>query len=93
MVLRAPVHIAFRDGAIAEVGSSIAGRIIEIHVRMGDEVAVSSPLSLCVRPKQRPRAPKPRPRTPRSNTGAPKRDARQTCWSTAWARGAWFHAS
>lgn len=42
--LRAPARVAFRDGAIAEIGSPVAGRIAEVHVRLGDEVAAGAPL-------------------------------------------------
>jgi cobalt-zinc-cadmium efflux system membrane fusion protein len=42
--LRAPARIAFRDGAIAEVGSPVAGWVSALHVRVGDQVDVGDPL-------------------------------------------------
>lgn len=35
----APGHLAFREGALARVGSAVAGRIAEVRVRSGDTVA------------------------------------------------------
>jgi cobalt-zinc-cadmium efflux system membrane fusion protein len=42
--LHAPARVAYRDGSIAEVGTPVSGRITEIHVRLGDTVAVGDPL-------------------------------------------------
>lgn len=42
--LRAPARVAFRDGAIAELGTPVPGRVSEVHVRVGDEVAAGAPL-------------------------------------------------
>lgn len=36
--VRAPGQIVFRDGAVAEIGTPVAGRVSEIHVRVGDRV-------------------------------------------------------
>ncbi|TVS15512.1 MAG: efflux RND transporter periplasmic adaptor subunit [Planctomycetaceae bacterium] len=36
--VRAPGQIVFRDGAVAEIGAPVAGRVSEIHVRVGDRV-------------------------------------------------------
>lgn len=43
-VLRAPARIAYRDGAIAQVGSPVVGRVTEIRVHVGDTVEIGDPL-------------------------------------------------
>jgi cobalt-zinc-cadmium efflux system membrane fusion protein len=43
-VLRAPARVAFREGAVAEVGSPVSGRVSALHVRVGDQVRVGDPL-------------------------------------------------
>ena len=37
-VLRAPVQVVFRDGAISRIGSLLPGRVVRVHVRTGDKV-------------------------------------------------------
>lgn len=37
-VVRAPGRVAFRDGAVAQVAAPIEGRVVEIHVKVGDVV-------------------------------------------------------
>lgn len=49
-VLRAPARIAYRDGAIAEVGSPVAGRVTALSVRIGDTVEVGAPLVVLTSP-------------------------------------------
>lgn len=43
-VIRAPAHVAFQDGAVAEVSPPMAGRVVTIHVKVGDTVKVGDPL-------------------------------------------------
>jgi cobalt-zinc-cadmium efflux system membrane fusion protein len=43
-VLTAPAHVAFQDGALAEVGAPLAGRVTQVHVRTGDAVKPGEPL-------------------------------------------------
>jgi cobalt-zinc-cadmium efflux system membrane fusion protein len=43
-VLTAPAHVAFQDGALAEVGAPLAGRVTQVHVRTGDTVKPGQPL-------------------------------------------------
>ena len=43
-VVQAPARIAFRDGAVSQVNSPIAGRIAQIHVKTGDRVKPGDPL-------------------------------------------------
>jgi cobalt-zinc-cadmium efflux system membrane fusion protein len=40
----APGHLIFPDGAVARVGSAVAGRVVEVRVQSGDQVAVGTPL-------------------------------------------------
>jgi cobalt-zinc-cadmium efflux system membrane fusion protein len=42
--LSAPGHLVFPQGAVAHVGSAVAGRIVELHVRSGDTVSSGDPL-------------------------------------------------
>ncbi len=42
--ISAPGHLAFPQGAVARVGSAVAGRIVELRVRSGDRVAEGDPL-------------------------------------------------
>ncbi len=42
--LRAPARVAFREGAIAEIGTPVSGRIVQVHVRVGDTVTMGAPL-------------------------------------------------
>lgn len=48
--VRAPGQIVFRDGAVAEVSAPIAGRIAEIHVRVGDQVETGDTLITLLSP-------------------------------------------
>jgi len=43
-LVRAPGRIALRDGAVAEVGAPVAGRVVAVHVRTGDAVEAGAPL-------------------------------------------------
>ncbi len=43
-VVRAPGRVSFREGAVSEVGSPVDGRVIEMHVRVGERVEVGAPL-------------------------------------------------
>lgn len=43
-LVRAPGRIAFRDGAVSEVGAPVDGRITEVHVRVGQRVSAGDPL-------------------------------------------------
>lgn len=42
--VEAPARVAFRDGAVAQVGAPVAGRIQEVHVRLGDAVKAGAKL-------------------------------------------------
>jgi len=43
-VLQAPAQVAFRDGATAQIGAPVAGRVSAVHVRVGEAVAEGAPL-------------------------------------------------
>jgi membrane fusion protein, heavy metal efflux system len=43
-VLRAPVRVTFRDGAVSRLGAPLAGRVERVHVRTGDRVKAGDPL-------------------------------------------------
>jgi cobalt-zinc-cadmium efflux system membrane fusion protein len=43
-LVRAPGRVAFRDGAVSEVGSPVEGRITDVHVQVGQPVAAGDPL-------------------------------------------------
>src|SRR5439155_5878789 len=43
-LVRAPARVAFRDGAVSEVGSPTAGRITSVHVKLGDKVKAGDAL-------------------------------------------------
>jgi len=42
--IQAPARVAFRDGAVSEVGPPFAGRVVGVHVRTGDQVRRDDPL-------------------------------------------------
>jgi cobalt-zinc-cadmium efflux system membrane fusion protein len=42
--LRAPARVEFRDGAIAQLGAPLDGRVVRVHVRSGDAVRAGDPL-------------------------------------------------
>ncbi len=42
--LRLPARLEFRDGAVSEVGATMAGRVTTVRVRSGDRVKVGDPL-------------------------------------------------
>lgn len=42
--VEAPARVAFRDGAVAQVGAPVAGRVQEVHVRLGDRVQAGAKL-------------------------------------------------
>ncbi|MDQ3034602.1 MAG: efflux RND transporter periplasmic adaptor subunit, partial [Myxococcota bacterium] len=55
-IVRAPGRVAFREGAVSEVGSPVDGRVIEVHVRVGQRVeagdalvAIASPSAAAMR--------------------------------------------
>ena len=43
-LVRAPGRIAFREGAVSEVGAPVDGRVSEVHARVGQRVAAGEPL-------------------------------------------------
>lgn len=43
-LVRAPGRIAFREGAVSEVGAPVDGRVTEVHVRVGQRVEAGVPL-------------------------------------------------
>lgn len=43
-LVRAPGRVAFREGAVAEVGASVEGRVTEVHVQLGQPVEAGAPL-------------------------------------------------
>jgi cobalt-zinc-cadmium efflux system membrane fusion protein len=42
--LTAPARIEFRDGAISQVGSPLSGRVVKVHVQIGNRVREGDPL-------------------------------------------------
>lgn len=42
--LAVPARVDFRDGALAEIGAPLAGRVVQVHRRTGDEVSAGEPL-------------------------------------------------
>jgi len=42
--VRAPGRVAFREGAVSEVGSPVDGRVTEVHVRVGQRVEAGDAL-------------------------------------------------
>lgn len=42
--VEAPARVAFRDGAVAQVGAPVSGRVQEVHVRLGDRVQAGAKL-------------------------------------------------
>ena len=42
--LRAPAHVEFRDGAVAQLGAPFEGRVVKINVRTGDAVRADEAL-------------------------------------------------
>lgn len=43
-LVRAPGRVAFREGAVSEVGAPVDGRVTAVHVRVGQRVAQGDPL-------------------------------------------------
>lgn len=43
-VLRAPARVVFSEGAFAQVGAPLSGRVVEVHVKTGDRVRAGDPL-------------------------------------------------
>jgi cobalt-zinc-cadmium efflux system membrane fusion protein len=43
-IVRSPARIAFKDGAVSEVDTPSAGKITEVHVKVGDRVKAGDPL-------------------------------------------------
>ena len=43
-MITAPARVDFRDGAISQVGTPLEGRIVTVHVVMGQRVKVGDPL-------------------------------------------------
>lgn len=55
-VVRAPGRVAFREGAVSEVGAPVGGRVTHVHVRVGQRVeagdelvSIASPSAAAVR--------------------------------------------
>jgi cobalt-zinc-cadmium efflux system membrane fusion protein len=42
--VRAPAHVAFRDDAVSRVGAPVEGRVVKLHVAVGDQVKAGAPL-------------------------------------------------
>ena len=42
--LGAPAHVEFRDGAVSQLGSLCDGRVVAVHVEVGDHVKSGAPL-------------------------------------------------
>lgn len=42
--IAAPAHVDFRDGAVSQIGSLCDGRVVAVHVQVGDRVKVGEPL-------------------------------------------------
>jgi membrane fusion protein, heavy metal efflux system len=42
--VRAPGRVEFRDGAVPQVNAPVEGRVVEVHVRIGDEVKEGDPI-------------------------------------------------
>jgi membrane fusion protein, heavy metal efflux system len=40
----APAHVDFRDGAVSQVGAPLEGRVVTVHVLVGQRVRVGDPL-------------------------------------------------
>ncbi len=49
--VRAPGRVAFRDGALAQVGAPIAGRVVELRARVGDRVQTGDALAVLASPE------------------------------------------
>jgi cobalt-zinc-cadmium efflux system membrane fusion protein len=49
-VIRAPARVAFRDGAVSQVGMPVAGRVTAILVKTGDHVKQGDPLVTLLSP-------------------------------------------
>lgn len=43
-LVRAPGRLAFREGAVSEIGPPSDGRVTDVHVRVGERVAAGAPL-------------------------------------------------
>jgi cobalt-zinc-cadmium efflux system membrane fusion protein len=37
-MLGAPAHVEFKDGAVSQLGAPLDGRVVDVHVRVGDHV-------------------------------------------------------
>lgn len=48
--LRLPARLEFRDGAVSEVGATMAGRVASVRVRSGDRVKAGDPLVVVTSP-------------------------------------------
>lgn len=49
--IRAPARVAFRDGAVSRVGAPIPGRIMKLHVEVGDRIKIGDPLVTIASPE------------------------------------------
>ncbi|MDC0669393.1 efflux RND transporter periplasmic adaptor subunit [Nannocystis radixulma] len=49
--IRAPARVAFRDGALSRVGAPIPGRIVKLHVEVGEKVKVGDALVTIASPE------------------------------------------
>ena len=43
-MITAPARVDFRDGAVSQVGAPLDGRVVTVHVLLGQRVSVGSPL-------------------------------------------------
>ena len=43
-MIAAPAHAEFRDGAVSQLGAPLDGRIVAVHVKIGDRVRTGDPL-------------------------------------------------
>lgn len=49
--IRAPARVAFRDGAVSRVGAPIPGRVMKLHVEVGDKIKTGDPLVTIASPE------------------------------------------
>jgi len=49
--IRAPARVAFRDGAVSRVGAPIPGRVVKLHVEVGDRVKTGDALVTIASPE------------------------------------------
>ncbi|MCY0986748.1 efflux RND transporter periplasmic adaptor subunit [Nannocystis sp. ILAH1] len=49
--IKAPARVAFRDGALSRVGAPIPGRVVKLHVEVGEKVKAGDPLVTIASPE------------------------------------------